>query len=277
MRSASDQKERSAWAHHLINAGEAARAADAIADAPPPAGAKGPLLWVWLEALSSSRDRAGLAYVIENELAATTAPKRIRRLGRVALEAGLTKLASAAYDEFLTSAPDDPEALRHAGRLAFLEGRYSVAGIRLERYLDRKADPKDYESLYYLAEVRHRNKQRNKARPLYERALRIVESERLPDVAAYETKAWILHRLDRSREALALLEDLLEQKPKDLGVHAALARLLLEVGDYRRARAILSASGCTDSGSAHVMGPKSSCDFKELRQRAMDRAFVFAH
>ena len=43
MRSASDQKERSAWAHHLINAGEAAqgrRAADAIADAadhgPPP-------------------------------------------------------------------------------------------------------------------------------------------------------------------------------------------------------------------------------------------------
>lgn len=241
-RSANNQAERAAWARHLIYVGEAARAILVIADAPPRAGDKGPLLWVWIEALAVNRDRANLADVVDNELAATAEPQRIRRLGLVALEAGLTKQASAAYDRLLAVEPDDPEALRHAGRLAFLEGRYSAAGNRLQRYLNRKPDSTDYESLYYLAEIRHRNKQRNAARRLYERALRIVEGMPHPDVAMRETKARILHRLDRSREALALMEDFLEEKPGDPGIRAALARLLLESGHYQRARAVLSAS-----------------------------------
>ena len=104
------------------------------------------------------------------------------------------------------------------------------------------ADRADYESLYYLAEIRRRDKQQEVARQLYERALTIVESQQRPDVAMQETKAWILHRLHRTTEALSLMERLLEETPSDANLRAAFASLLLEAGDYRRARAVLWAS-----------------------------------
>lgn len=61
-------------------------------------------------------------------------------------------------------------------------------------------------------------------------------------MATRTTKAWILHRLNRTREALALMEELLKSAPRDLGIRAALTRLLLEAGEYQRAQAVLSAS-----------------------------------
>ena len=240
-RSARDPAERAAWAQHLINSGEAARAASAIADAPPLPGAEGPLLWVWLEALSADGDRAGMAEVIRYELAVTTEPTRIRRLGRFAREATLTSSASTAYEKLLAAMPNDLEALRYAGRFDFLEGRYSDAGEHLEQYLDLVAGTPDYESLYYLAEIRRRDEQPT-ARPLYELALRIVESQQVLDAAAQETRAWILHRLHRTGEALTLMESLLKETPGDANLRAAFASILLEAGDYRRARAVLWAS-----------------------------------
>ena len=165
-RTASGPAERAAWAQHLIDAGEAARAASAIADARPLIGIEGQLVWVWLEALSMEGDQAGMAEVIRLELAATTAPQRIRRLGVFAREAALTTVASDAYEKLLAAVPNDPEALRYAGRFDFLEGRYSYAGEHLEHYLGLVADRADYESLYYLAEIRRRDKQQEVARQL---------------------------------------------------------------------------------------------------------------
>lgn len=38
------------------------------------------------------------------------------------------------------------------------------------------------------------------------------------------------------------MEELLKSAPRDLGIRAALTRLLLEAGEYQRAQAVLSAS-----------------------------------
>ena len=61
-------------------------------------------------------------------------------------------------------------------------------------------------------------------------------------MATRETRAWILHRLDRTPEALVQLEGLLKESPKDLDIRVSLTRLLLEAGQYQRAQAVLSAS-----------------------------------
>ncbi len=199
-------------------------------------------------------------------------PRTAARLDRARRlhQSGELAQAARAYQEILAGQPDHPEALHHAGLLAYQMGQRELGLAQVERSVALAGDRPDL--LCNLGKVLHDLGRLEQAAEQYRRALardpRHLESRFLLAVAlelsgrlegaeaayrrvleldrriaaAHRNLGNLCRRQGRAAEAAAWLRQALEMAPGDASIHCDLARVLKEQGQpgeaergYRRA------------------------------------------
>ncbi|MFN7939945.1 MAG: tetratricopeptide repeat protein [Bryobacteraceae bacterium] len=152
-------------------------------------------------------------------------------LARAAEDAGYYGDAAVAYDRYLAVSPRNTEAYRDRARVYALSGR--AQGVdELRRYT--MAHPSDALGHFYLAQVVWKEDGDGALRELAE-ALRI--DPRL--AAAHSARAWLLHRLGRSEEALEHLRLAVSIRPEDFRALDQLGVVLLSLDRAKEAEPFL--------------------------------------
>jgi Flp pilus assembly protein TadD len=163
---------------------------------------------------------------------------RALRLADIALAVDRPDLARQAYARALVLEPTSRPALRAAGLFAFADGDFDAAKRHLERFLAPGA-PGDWEAPYFLAEALFRLRDRAGARPRHEQALAAIDAAASPPFAARAARAYLLYRLGRAEESVALYARLLRERPQDRDLRADYAGVLLELGRRSDAETVL--------------------------------------
>jgi Tfp pilus assembly protein PilF len=221
--------ERAAWVEHLINAGAAARAVKAFQG--------NELTHDHLKALAAAADASGFAELIEHKLPDVHDPEALRELGKYALELNASDAARDVYTKLLALKPDDSEALRRAGNLDYVEGRFAEAKDRLGRYLS--ASTGDAESHFYYGELLQQDGTTTVARGHFETALAQIEGA---DTKTFQMKtihALALDRLGRLKDSIAEFESLIKDQPNNKHLRANYASVLIQSGRHNDAQRIL--------------------------------------
>jgi tetratricopeptide (TPR) repeat protein len=227
--------DRPGWIDHLAQSGAPGVAIDVV----PVTGlqASPALVRAWIDAHRALDDEARLRRAIERALdSPVLSSEAASFLGRTALAEGHTDLAESAFLLVLAMTPDDLEATRWAGTLAFYAGRTETARAWLGTYVERGGD--DPEPLYQLGELAWQRDERARAVELFRRALARLVMVPSPDGRGV-LRANLLARLGDRTEAIAAFDALLADEPGLAHVRADFASALLEWGDYDRARVVL--------------------------------------
>ncbi|MCM0020432.1 MAG: hypothetical protein NBV67_10600, partial [Tagaea sp.] len=239
---ASEGAVKLGWARALAEAGAPARAAEALGAlpvAPGRLGAEAALavaeFWV---ATGARADRPRAAAAIEPRVTRETDLGRTLRLADIALAVERPDLARQAYARALVLEPTSRQARRAAGLFAFTDGDFEAAKRHLERFLAPGA-PGDWEAPYFLGESLYRLRDRAGARPRHEQALAAIDATANPPFAARAARAYLLYRLSRTEESVALYARLLRERPQDRDLRADYAGVLLELGRRADAEIVL--------------------------------------
>jgi tetratricopeptide (TPR) repeat protein len=155
-----------------------------------------------------------------------------RTLGDAHTANGDVEQADAAYARSISASTQDPELLRAAN--ALVTGDLPVAEGVLRARLKRA--PTDVAAIRMLAELASRIGRYGDAEKLLRRAVELAPTFR----AARHNLALVLHRQNRSVEALEMIEGLLEEDPANSGpFNSGLANLkaaaLGRIGEYEGA------------------------------------------
>ncbi|MFM7345793.1 MAG: tetratricopeptide repeat protein [Tagaea sp.] len=230
------------WARALAEAGAPARAGAALAPllgAPGRLGADAALATAeFFVATGERSDRPRAAAAIEPRVTRETDLGRTLRLADIALAVDRPDLARQAYARALVLEPTSRPALRAAGLFAFADGDFEAARRHLERFLAPGA-PGDWEAPYFLGESLYRLRDRAGARPRHEQALAAIDAGGNPPFAARAARAYLLYRLGRTEESVALYARLLRERPQDRDLRADYAGVLLELGRRAEAESVL--------------------------------------
>lgn len=183
-------------------------------------------------------DRPRAAAAIEPRVTRETDLGRTLRLADIALAVDRPDLARQAYARALVLEPTSRPALRAAGLFAFADGDFEAARRHLERFLAPGA-PGDWEAPYFLGESLYRLRDRAGARPRHEQALAAIDAGGNPPFAARAARAYLLYRLGRTEESVALYARLLRERPQDRDLRADYAGVLLELGRRAEAESVL--------------------------------------
>ncbi|MEO5332392.1 MAG: tetratricopeptide repeat protein [Magnetococcus sp. YQC-5] len=226
-------KERAEWLHHLLNIGEVAEARQVVQTERLTSDQNDPILRdATLEVLSRSDARESLTLLLAAEIGQEQKPERLKQLGKKAEEHSLNALAISAYGRILDQQPNEYYALRRLGVMAFLAGDRTRAVDALNRYVALTGG--DYESHFYLAETYWFQKKANLAREHFTRALDHLDDMPQPlSLSLATTRARILPRLGKVREAIAYYQQLIQQYPKDLALQGDYAELLLAQKEHK--------------------------------------------
>ncbi|MBF0161486.1 MAG: tetratricopeptide repeat protein [Magnetococcales bacterium] len=233
-------KERAGWLHHLLNIGKVAEAQQVVQTEKPSGEQADPILRDAIrEVASRSNARERLIPLLATDIDQEQEPERLKRLGKMAEEHTLNALASAAYGRILEQNPHEQHALRRLGLTAFFAGDHPRAVDALNRSIALTGG--EYESHFYLAEIYGFQKKANLAREHFIQALDHLDgmSQPLPLNLA-TTRARILSRLGRVREAIAYYQQLLHQYPKDVALQGDYAELLLAQKEHKQLRQFLA-------------------------------------
>jgi len=245
---------RAAWMNHLTNAGAARRAMAVVGERWALSRWESAVLDAYLDALRAVQDGAALSAVVDPQIDLESDPRRLRRFGRLSVEFGQDATAYKAYTKLLSVAPDDPEALKRLGILAYFEADYSLTRHYLSRYLRLREG--DYETHYYYGEALRRTDQAAAA-VHYERALRQIEYASEMSLVMRVMRALVLHRTGRTEESLAAFETLLAERPDDKTLRADYIALLLDQRRPGAAHRILSMpSARTDKSPVRASVPR---------------------
>jgi Tfp pilus assembly protein PilF len=240
---AAPSSERAAWMAHVMTAGGGARVAEAFPDLP--AGTSPELAAMWLDAYRTAGKSAALSNAVAQVLAWPDAGIEIlRHAGRLALAENLPRLAAQAFRTLAARAPNDDEAARWVGTLAFYERRDDEAREFLSRYEALGGD--EAEPLFQLGELARADRRPAAARVLYERALARLSNPRAgavqPGVVERALLAAVLVRLDERARAVHAFEALLRETPESGHVRADFAAALLQWGEYDQAWRVLESA-----------------------------------
>lgn len=227
--------ERAVWMQVLVNAGAASRAVKLVpADIDP---ASDPEVFdVYIEALAALKDTVTLGAAITRAAAFDNDSIRLRRLGKVAMENGLTAQARLSLERLIETHPEDRDALKQLGAIALWEGRLSDGRRHLEALLTLGGA--DYESNFYYGEILGHDHDA-RARTYYQRALDQTNGAKEQTGELKLLRAQLLQRLNRVTESQAAFEDLMRQNPADRKLTAEFAAALLQAGRYGDAKRIL--------------------------------------
>ncbi|PWU05655.1 MAG: hypothetical protein C5B51_13990 [Terriglobia bacterium] len=231
--------ERADWLTHLMNAGASQRVIAIAAGNLPPAGRSDAVLDIYLRALAGRKETAQLASLITRHTQASSDPEHVRRLARLARDAGENTAADTAYGRLLALSPTDTEARHWLGSSALRGAQFTAA----ERYfgaLLAKAEGGHDDNFYY-AEILWRKGDRARARAYYARVLQTVERLSPAPLEAQIMRAQALFRCGSTDRGLEEFRRLVAANPRNGDLRADFAALLLESGLYREARGVLRA------------------------------------
>lgn len=229
--------EQAAWYDRLAEYGGGRRVVAGLATqaaAPAQPALKTP----YIEALAAAGKGKELADAVRAALAEEASPDRLRRYARLAEQTGQRAAASQAWTALLARKPDDADALRQLGMLAYDENRLADAERLLRRYV--AAGPDDYEAHYFLGEALTALKRPTVAIPFYRTALSQLRARATRGDAATQTEANLLNRLGKVDDAVALFEGLRKRRPADRQLKADYASMLIENGRLPEARRVLA-------------------------------------
>ena len=153
-------------------------------------------------------------------------PQAWRVLGDHLMAIGDTEAADAAYARHVRCSTKDPELLQAA--TAMMKNDVYSAERILKKHLARV--PTDVPAIRMLAEVAVRCDREDDARKLLERCLELAPSFS----AARYNYALLLHRGNDSLAAMAELEHLLGEEPRNPGYRNLYAVTLSRIGEYER-------------------------------------------
>lgn len=228
---------QAAWYDRLAELGGAARVTASLATpAGPPA--QPALQAPYIEALASAGKGRELAAAVRAALREDATPDRLRRYARLAEQTGQRAAAAEAWTALLARKPEDADALRQLGMLAFDGNRLADAERLLRRYTAR--GPDDHEAHYFLGETLTALKRPAAALPFYRIALAQLRARGGRDDAAVLTEANLLNRLGKVDEAAALFDSLRKRHPGDRQLTADYASMLIENGRLPEARRVLA-------------------------------------
>jgi predicted Zn-dependent protease len=221
--------ERAAWVEHLINAGAASRAVKAFQG--------DELTRERLKALAAAGDASGFAELVERKLPDVHDSEALRELGKYALELNVLDVARDAYTKLLSLRPDDAEALRRAGNLDYVDGRFAEAKDRLGRYLSGSTG--DPESHFYYGELLQQDGTTTTARGHFETALAQIEGAGQKTFQMKTIHALALYRLGRLKDSIAEFESLIKDQPNNKHLRADYASVLIQSGRHNDAQRLL--------------------------------------
>ena len=229
--------EQAAWYDRLADYGGSRRVIAGLGGqgaAPAQPALKTP----YIEALAAAGKGKELADAVRAALAEETAPDRLRRYARLAEQTGQRAAAAQAWTALLARKPEDADALRQLGMLAYDENRLADAERLLRRYV--APGPNDYEAHYFLGEALTALKRPAAAIPFYRTALSQLRARAGHGDAAIQTEANLLNRLGKVDDAVALFETLRKRRPADRQLKADYASMLIENGRLPEARRVLA-------------------------------------
>ncbi|WP_376961091.1 tetratricopeptide repeat protein [Azospirillum sp. A26] len=192
----------------------------------------------FIEALAAAGKGKELAAAVRTALPEEASPDRLRRYARLAEQTGQRAAASQAWTALLARKPEDADALRQLGMLAYDENRLADAERLLRRYV--ATGPNDYEAHYFLGEALTALKRPTVATPFYRTALSQLRVRATRGDAAIQTEANLLNRLGKVDDAVALFEGLRKRRPADRQLKADYASMLIENGRLPEARRVLA-------------------------------------
>jgi len=138
--------------------------------------------------------------------------------------------ADSAYANSIRASTRDPRLLEPAAALC--ENRIAVAEALLRKHL--KQHPTDVAAIRMLAEVAARLGRYADSEALLVRCLELAPGF----TAARQNYAHVLHRQNRTHEALTIVEKLLAADPKNPSLPATKASYLARLGDFDRSIAL---------------------------------------
>lgn len=236
-KAAGSPSEQAAWYDRLAEYGGGRRVIAGLA-AQGAAPAQPALKSPYIEALAAAGRGKELADAVRAALADEAAPERLRRYARLAEQTGQRAAASQAWTALLARKPDDGDALRQLGMLAYDENRLADAERLLRRYV--ASGPNDYEAHYFLGEALTALKRPTAATPFYRTALSQLRARGTRSDGATQTEANLLNRLGKVDDAVALFEGLRKRRPADRQLKADYASMLIENGRLPEARRVLA-------------------------------------
>lgn len=236
-KAAGSPAEQAAWYDRLAEYGGGRRVIAGLA-AQGAAPVQPALKTPYIEALAAAGKGKELAEAVRAALPEEAAPDRLRRYARLAEQTGQRAAASQAWTALLARKPDDADALRQLGMLAYDENRLADAERLLRRYV--ATGPDDYEAHYFLGEALTALKRPTVAIPFYRTALAQLRARATRGDAATQTEANLLNRLGKVDDAVALFEGLRKRRPADRQLKADYASMLIENGRLPEARRVLA-------------------------------------
>lgn len=232
-RAAAAPAEQAAWLDKLAEMGGATRVAAVLG----PKAAEGALRGPYIEALAAAGNRAELANALRAALPGERDPEKLRRYARLAERERQNSVSAAAWRALVALRPDDGEALRQVGMLAYGDAKFADAERALGRFLATSEG--DYEANYFMGEALVSQKRPKEAEPFQRRALAQVQALTGRSDAVRQTEANLLHRLGRIDESAALFDKLLAARPTDRQLRADYAAMLIENRRLKEARHVL--------------------------------------
>lgn len=157
-------------------------------------------------------------------------PSAWRALGDQHAAAGRTEAADAAYAQSIRASVNDPELMRAAD--ALVANELAIAEPILRAHL--KGAPTDVAAIRMLAELASRLGRYGDAEKLLARALELAPGFR----PARHNYALVLHRQNRSLEAITQIDLLLADDPHNAGLANLKAAALGRLGDFADAIAL---------------------------------------
>lgn len=208
---------------------------------------------LYMQALASSGDRKRMAEVIMERVGSEKDPEIVRDYARFAKQNDQITASRTAYTRLEALLPDDAEANRSLGLIAFSRSNYSEARRRFAKFVDirnaqkgsgRNAnDPEayegEYEAFFYTGEImrnEHREKDANK---FYQHTVNLVGADPDPSVGALSIASQAYHRMGDEKNAYDVMGKTLQQNPNDMILRADYAFMLIESKKYDEARKVL--------------------------------------
>lgn len=227
--------ERRAWLERLLAVRAGERVISIIGDVK--SADQGAEVELVVRAHAQGHDPERLREALTAAVDRTNDVDALVRLAETAETTRDRKLIIDAWKAVVAVDPRHAKANRELGLIAYDEGRLVDAEHHLQAFLSHREV--DYEANYYLGEVLYQTGRKSRAGPYYERAYSQLVALATTDFYRKVAKANILRRLGRLDDAAALMSDLLEERPRDRGLRAEYADLLIEKGDFARARYVL--------------------------------------
>ncbi|WP_298375486.1 tetratricopeptide repeat protein [Azospirillum sp.] len=234
-RAAATPADQAGWYGLLAELGGASRVTARLGPNGGPTTAE--LKTPYIEALAADGKGKELAEAVRSAVATEQDPERLRRFARLAEQGRERKASAESWRALLAQRPEDGEALRQLGMLAFDENRLLDAERLLRRFVARAPD--DYEAYYFLGEALTALKRSSAATPFFQTALAQLRAGKIRNDAVTQTEANLLNRLGKVDDAVALFEGLRKQRPENTQLKADFASLLIENGRLPEARRVL--------------------------------------